>query len=1546
VLSRKKPQKVTGKIVFQGIPRVEDGNEAILEVESRACDAIGIRPAAAGAGYHPWSRPLERTIEPRQTTLRAVDTSHALAGLVAGFASTGLRSAALTRGRTLAEMHESLVASVRRRLAFIVNHTCEANDRHTASSQGSHDDYFSVADSGIFQLFAKNVQEAVDLTLIAHRIAELSLNPGVCAKDGDLTGRSAQNLLMPESDLIDEYLGAPDDILPCATPAQTILFGDERQRIPAFLDMDKPLGIGATLDRDNAYKALASQDTFFFNHVATIADEAMAAYREMTGRSYARVSGYRIDDAEYVIVGQGAVVGDLERVVDTLRKRQVRAGILNLTMFRPFPGDLVSHLLKGKKAVTVLERTHRAQAEDLHMLKEIRCALDKAVANGAKHREESSYPGYASYGDIMDRPRLFSGIYGGAGSFPSFDELYTVFTNMLPEGDKKNGFYLGVHLDRPDLRFPRLERLQQTIRKNYADLSSRSLNAGKETISSDILPRSFTFQTHTKTEWEGSFSGRILAKALFEALGWQVKSVPQFSHHRGHRSCIYTVTHTQEETPTSGGAGPVDGMMISTQALVKGTLSLSGIKDEGVVVIHTEKDPEQWWSAVPAKVRRDIRNRNLRVYFLNAHRIARETSSGSTNAHRLSIHVLVGAFLKVYPHVPLSHLDLVLDHYRIHLNKVFGGNQALIDDHACALQQGIEAVSPVTWDSYPSVEDTPVPEPEAPWTVRETVKSDNSIYDLSRFWNTVGYMHETGQEALTLADPFVATGMIPSRSSVFRNLLPFRTHTPRLLPEKCTACGSCWTYCPDSSLPVTVQDISTLIDKAIEACEAAGHCMIQFQRIAQNLATLARKKIASKTASFKTLGGLLIEAFSTLVEMMKPKEDQLISMKEEFNHVLSVVSTFPVVKTETFFNIPEKSNKGSGLLFSMAINLNTCKECALCVDVCPEDAMEMVELDDMLVKENHDSWTYLMNLPEVAENVVQNHVSEDRPESLSFHFLNKRVYHALVGGDMAMPGNGIKTAVHLIVGLVEANRLPLVYTLQEQIDNLIKGLKEKTQATVSKAITIDDFEVFGEKLAGTEGQTIDLEALSSMLGAEMPRGLDASALKRFTDNIAQLSQLKKRYQTGDHGDGRARIALSMGTDPLFHWIRTYPYNAVSFPWIRHISKEETAVSIGVFEGVMKQMAATFRTVRLARLLLDNKYDPEKHDEALKNLSWRDFTEKERAQCPTFLVLASKIDEQLSLLLRSQLPIKVVVVNTQRSCREEHRFVPREPGIMALALRNIFVLQSTTGNPGHLLRGVKEGLSFDGPAFFHIYATDPYEQGLTPVKAVEQSKRVYQSRAFPLYMYNPENGPGFLDALTLDGNPDLDLDWATWNPEQDTVAAGGPLSLTFADWAAQEKHLQDHFREITNEENNLMAVTDYLDLPDRDRAGKTPYVTVIYDSKKEVMKAVSPEMVAETERRRSTWRALLELAGIRSNLAAFYAGKAEAEMEVKLAQKKEEAESAYTSRLAELERPHVERYHEQLMQQLLLLSGYDPAGEKSDMSLRDYDVQRKNNDRDS
>ncbi|MBW2371165.1 MAG: pyruvate ferredoxin oxidoreductase, partial [Deltaproteobacteria bacterium] len=178
------------QVKYPGERAAMDGNTAVIMAERESSDAAGAYPItpstqmgeywaeAAAAGHVNISgRPLI-FVEP--------EGEHAAAALTAGMAMTGLRSANFSSGQGIAYMHESLYAAVGKRLTYVLNIGARAMTKATLNVHAGHDDYHCIDDTGFFQVFAKNAQASSDLNIIAHRIAELSLNPGAVALDGFL----------------------------------------------------------------------------------------------------------------------------------------------------------------------------------------------------------------------------------------------------------------------------------------------------------------------------------------------------------------------------------------------------------------------------------------------------------------------------------------------------------------------------------------------------------------------------------------------------------------------------------------------------------------------------------------------------------------------------------------------------------------------------------------------------------------------------------------------------------------------------------------------------------------------------------------------------------------------------------------------------------------------------------------------------------------------------------------------------------------------------------------------------------------------------------------------------------------------------------------------------------------------------------------------------------------------------------------------------------------------------------------------------------------
>ena len=332
---------------FPGVRQALDGSAAVVAMETAASEAAGAYPITPstqmGEGWAAAVAEGKLNVNGRRLLFFEPEGEHAAAAVTAGMSMSGLRATNFSSGQGIAYMHESLYAAVGKRLTYVLNVAARAMTKHALNVHAGHDDYHAVDDTGFFQLFAKDVQESADLNLIAHRIAELSLNPGIIAQDGFLTSHVIESLRLPERDA---HQGVPrrsrrPDRVADARAAHGVR--RQRRRIPEMFDLDYPAMLGVVQNQDSYAQGVAAQRPFYFDHIAALTDRAFDEFAALTGRRYARASGYRLDDAEWVIVGQGSVVSNAEAVADHLRDtRGLKVGVLNLTMFRPFPADLVT----------------------------------------------------------------------------------------------------------------------------------------------------------------------------------------------------------------------------------------------------------------------------------------------------------------------------------------------------------------------------------------------------------------------------------------------------------------------------------------------------------------------------------------------------------------------------------------------------------------------------------------------------------------------------------------------------------------------------------------------------------------------------------------------------------------------------------------------------------------------------------------------------------------------------------------------------------------------------------------------------------------------------------------------------------------------------------------------------------------------------------------------------------------------------------------------------------------------------------------------------
>ena len=1468
---------------FPGIRQAMDGSSAVVAMETAASEAAGAYPITPstqmGEGWAVAVAEGNRNVNGRRLLFFEPEGEHAAAAVTAGMSMMGLRAANFSSGQGIAYMHESLYAAVGKRLTYVLNVAARAMTKHALNVHAGHDDYHAVDDTGFFQLFAKDVQQAADFNLIAHRIAELSLNPGICAQDGFLTSHVIESVLLPERELVRQFLGDPSDMIDSPTPAQRLVFGERRRRIPETLDIDYPAMIGVVQNQDSYAQGVAAQRPFYFDHVAELADRAFEEFARLTGRRYARAIGYRLEDAEYVIAGQGSVVANAEAVADHLRElRKLRVGVLNLTMFRPFPADLVTVLLRSKRAVVVLERTDQPLAVDAPLLRELRAAMGKALENGrVDPTAPAPYPGLPRL-QPFDIPDFYSGCFGLGSRDLQPGDIVAAVENMLTEGTQRRQFYLGIDFVREGTKLPKLQIWQERLLDAYPTIRELSLpRAGELNL---LPPSSVAVRIHSVGGWGAITMGKNLASTVFELFHLHIKANPKYGSEKKGQPTTFYATFAHDPVRLNCELHHVDVVLSPDPNVFRHSDPLAGLANGGAFVIQSDKTPQELWKALPLRARRSLRERKIRLYVLDAFAIAANEASDADLRYRMQGAAFMGAFFAVSP---LSQREgtsetQLFDGIRKQLEKKFAKSGAgVIEDNLRVIERGFGELREIDVDAFTMDGADAGSVPRIPELLDVEDAADGPA-NPGRFWEQVCFLAKTGSDGV--ADPFAALSEIPAVTGVVRDMTDVRLEVPRFIPEKCTGCSQCWTQCPDSAIPGLVTEIDQLIEIAIaEAGKPNG--LPRLQQMSKHLVKELRRLIAS--GPMPSFVGLLDSAYRTIAAKLATDATKRAALDDEFARMRAVVADFPVAKTGPYFDVPEKKQPGSGGLLSITVNPEACKGCNLCVEVCPDGALVTAKQEDDLVARMRRNWALWQKLPDTPDRFINVRDIDEGIGVLSSLLLKKDAYRSMVGGDGACKGCGEKTSVHLVISAIHALMIPRVEHHVKHLDQLIDQLEAKARALVAQGADLD------AAAAATDAVPVPIDRAKHV------------ELERLTKSMHALQDLRWRYTEGPGGKGRAKMAMANSTGCSSVWGSTYPYNPYPFPWANHLFQDSPSLAIGIFEGHMRKMADGFAQVRRAELLLSGEYDAERHESELAELDWRKFTDDEFDLCPPIVAMGgdgAMLDigfQNLSRLMASAKPIRVIVLDTQvysntggQACtsgftgqvsdmaaygKAQHgkTEVRKELALIAIAHRGAYVHQTSQASASHLVAGVLRGLQKRRPAIINIYTPCPVEHGLADDWASSAAKLALESRAFPFLTYDPDAGSLLSDALSLDGNPALDQRWPAYEfsyVDERGVTQRLELPLTIADWAATEGRFRKHFTAVPAAEWNddLVPFHEFIDLSTEDRVGKTPFVHTKGDGGRLARLAVAPEIVSLAEERLQFWAQLKELAGLEPSAA--------------------------------------------------------------------------------
>lgn len=323
-----------------------DGNEAAaLAVALARVDMVAVYPITPQSSLVEY---LAKFIADGRLQAELVDVEgeHSVLSVLQGAALAGGRTFTATSGPGLAFMFEPYLRTPGLRLPIVMSIVT----RDTVTPQcvwGGHQDAMSVREAGWVQMYCETVQEVLDTTIIAYRVAErrdIMLPVNVC-HDGNYLSYGTARVELPGQNAVDSFLGSPDVNWHVALDPKR----------PMAVD---PLTGGAGGAGPAMFVRYRRGQCAGMRHALDAIREAHEEWGQLTGRYHAPlIEVYRMDDAQCAIVTLGSMTGAAKDAVDEAREQGRRVGLVKVKTFRPFPAEEVAKALRGLEAFGVVDRS-------------------------------------------------------------------------------------------------------------------------------------------------------------------------------------------------------------------------------------------------------------------------------------------------------------------------------------------------------------------------------------------------------------------------------------------------------------------------------------------------------------------------------------------------------------------------------------------------------------------------------------------------------------------------------------------------------------------------------------------------------------------------------------------------------------------------------------------------------------------------------------------------------------------------------------------------------------------------------------------------------------------------------------------------------------------------------------------------------------------------------------------------------------------------------------------------------------------------------------
>ncbi|MCB0687228.1 MAG: 4Fe-4S binding protein, partial [Saprospiraceae bacterium] len=354
---------------------------------------------------------------------RSRDLSYSL-----GYLRNGLRSIAFLQTSTIQVNYGQIVLALKNHLPLVIN---VYRDKKEPTSPDFYRAIYKLSNIRCFQFKVSSAAEHLALILVGQRIAEFSLMPVIIY--ADYIPDTNIDIQVPDDEFIATFLGSPDDQIKSPTPAQEIIFGPTRRRLPNWFSFDNPVTSGLLTDSEAQVFQSASHSRFFGYHLPALIEQSFLEYESLTGIKIRKISESN-SSANYLFYSYHTEAANLYAKTPSLMKT---VEWLELKQLFPFPDVELKSRLKYKRAVTLLDFSGSNDFSPLHatistILKDLHIPFYRAQCT----------------------PEI------------NIDLLEVAVENMASKAPKQN-YYLGIPFSRQHSNFPKHQVLMQQIENKY-----------------------------------------------------------------------------------------------------------------------------------------------------------------------------------------------------------------------------------------------------------------------------------------------------------------------------------------------------------------------------------------------------------------------------------------------------------------------------------------------------------------------------------------------------------------------------------------------------------------------------------------------------------------------------------------------------------------------------------------------------------------------------------------------------------------------------------------------------------------------------------------------------------------------------------------------------------------------------------------------------------------------------------------------------------------------------------------------------------------------